>query len=244
VDRLLDLTGRAEATHFWFRGFRRFVTPVLADIAGGRRDLRILDCGCGTGHNLMLLRPYGHGMGFDLSSGGLVLARARVDALAQANIAHIPFATGSFDLVTCFDVMQCVPEDREAVREVARVARPGGSVVLTMAAFNLLRGDHAEVWGEVRRYTRSTARALVEQSGLRVERISYHFASTLPLMLVVRLAQRWLRPYRGLRDDSDIAVPSPPVNALLTGVLSAEGAVSRVVPMPFGSSLLVVARKP
>ena len=52
----LELTSRAEATHFWFRGFREFVTPVVRELSGGRRDLRIIDCGCGTGHNIRLLQ--------------------------------------------------------------------------------------------------------------------------------------------------------------------------------------------
>ncbi len=243
MDRLLELTGQAEAAHFWFRGFRWFVTPALAAAAGGRSDLRILDCGCGTGHNLELLRPYGRGMGFDLSSGGLDLARSRVGPLARADVTHIPFASERFDLVTCFDVVQCVPDDAEAVREMARVVRPGGRVVLTMAAFDVLRGDHAAVWGEVRRYTRASARQLLEQAGLRVERVAFHFTATLPLMLAVRVAQRWLRPYRGLRDDTDISVPAAPINLALSGLLKIEAMLSRRVPMPVGSSLLVVARK-
>jgi ubiquinone/menaquinone biosynthesis C-methylase UbiE len=243
VSRLLNLTGQAEATHFWFEGFRRFVGPVLADIADGRRDLRVLDCGCGTGHNLGLLRPYGRAFGFDLSSGGLALARERGRCLARADVTQVPFVTESFDIVTSFDVMQCVPDDRQAVREMARVTKPGGAVVLTVAAFNALRGDHAEAWGEVRRYTVATARQLVEQAGLRVDRATYHFATTFPLMLAVRVAQRRLRPYRDLRDDTDIAVPAAPVNAVLASLLRAEAAVSRHVPMPFGSSVLVVGRK-
>ncbi len=243
MDRLLDLTERAQATHFWFRGFRLFVTPALAAVAAGRRDLRILDCGCGTGHNLELLRPYGRGIGFDLASAGLELARARVGPLARADVTHVPFASGSFDLVTCFDVVQCVPQDHEAVREMARVTRRGGSVVLTMAALDMVRGDHAAVWGEVRRYTRASARQLLEQAGLRVERVTFHFAATLPLMLAVRVAQRWLRPYRGLRDDTDITVPAAPINAALTIALRIEAAIASRVPMPVGSSLLVVARK-
>ena len=69
------------------------------------------------------------------------------------------------------------------------------------------------------------------------------FASLVPLMVVTRGVQRLTRPYRGVRDDTDITIPSAPVNAVLTGLLRAEAALAHRVEMPFGSSLLVVARK-
>ena len=120
----------------------------------------------------------------------------------------MPFAADTFDLVTSFDMLQCIPTDREAVREMARVVKPGGAVVISMAALPILHGDHSEVWREYRRYTRATARALAEQAGLRVERVSYMFASLVPLMIVTRGVQRLTRPYRGVRDDTDITIPA------------------------------------
>jgi SAM-dependent methyltransferase len=244
MDDLLELTGRAEATHFWFRGFRKFVAPIIDDLAGGRRNLRLLDCGCGTGHNLALLRPYGDAMGFDLTGGGAAAAHAAGHRVARGDITAIPFATGHFDIATSFDVMQCVAGDVEAVKEMARVVRPGGAVVLTVAALEALRGDHAEAWHEVRRYTPRSARNLVETAGLRAERVSFLFASLFPLMLGVRSVQRLLRPFRDLRADTDIGVPSAPINAALTALVSAEAALLHRVPMPVGSSLLIVGRKP
>jgi len=244
MDDLLELTGRAEATHFWFRGFRQFVSPLIAHLANGRRDLRLIDCGCGTGHNLRLLAPYGRAVGFDLTVGGSVATRRSGRPAARADITRIPFASGLFDLATSFDVLQCVEADEAAIREMARIIKPGGVVVLTVAALDVLRGDHAEAWREARRYTPSSATRLIEQAGLRAERVSYMFASTFPLMFAVRTAQRMLRPYRALRPDTDIAVPFAPVNALLTAVVSAEALIARRLPMPIGSSLLVVGRKP
>lgn len=245
MEQLLELTEQVQSTHFWFQGFRRFMAPVFASVAGGRTDLRILDCGCGTGHNVPMLQPYGEVYGFDLTFGGLARAKSRTRALVCADTVRVPFADRSFDLVTSFDMLQSVPDDGEALREMARVLEPGGALVFTAAAMDILRGDHSEAWKEVRRYTRSSARAATEKAGLRVERVSYLFGTLAPLILTARLAQR----VRRLSHDTsttrtDLGVPAAPVNAALAALLRAEAALAPRFSLPFGSSVLVVARKP
>jgi ubiquinone/menaquinone biosynthesis C-methylase UbiE len=241
---LLELTARAEATHFWFHGFRMYVAPAIQEIVAGRRNLRIIDCGCGTGFNLKtLLMPHGRVFGFDLVPDGFRRARTVGRPLVRADIQHIPFASASFDLATSFDVIQSVPDDRAALREMARLLKPGGHVVLNVTAMDLLRGDHSDVWGELRRYTPERAARVVEAAGLDVVRISYVFGSLLPLMLGVRTLQRLLRVFREPQGDSDLAVPPAPVNALLTALVGAEAAIARRFTIPFGSSLMIVARK-
>jgi SAM-dependent methyltransferase len=246
MDDLLDLTSRVETTHFWFRAFRRFVAPAIAEIAAGQHDLYLLDCGCGTGHNLAtLLRPYGFAFGFDLTPAGLVHARAAGLRLARADMAHIPFQSGRFDLVTSFDVLQYIPDDAGVMKEIARVIKPGGGLVVTAAALDLLRGGHAGTWPEVRRYTTARLQSIVEGAGLKVRHLTYLFATLFPAMLAVRFSAR----RRGGSSDPpssdwEMQVPAAPINATLTGMLAIEAAVSRRIPMPVGSSVLAVAVKP
>ncbi|MBI2187804.1 MAG: class I SAM-dependent methyltransferase [Acidobacteria bacterium] len=242
---LLALTAAAEATHFWFHGFRAYIRPVIQQIAGGRRDLRILDGGCGTGYNMrVLLAPHGRAFGFDMHVDAMRRARAAGRPLVRANMEQIPFASGSFDVVTSFDVMQSVHDDRRAMRELARVLKPGGHLVLNVTALDFMGGDHGDVWGELRRYTPTRARRLLAQAGLEPIRISFLFGSLLPLMLAVRVWQRIQRLWRTPHGDEDLIVPSPPINALLTALVRGEAALTRRVPIPFGSSLMIVARKP
>ena len=244
MDPLLDLTSRVESTHFWFRGFRGFVAPAIAEMAGGRRDLHLLDCGCGTGHNLAtLLRPYGHAFGFDLTPAGLAHGRRAGLALARADMRAIPFHSSRFDLVTSFDVMQYVGDDYAVLREIARVLKPGGGLVMTASALDILRGGHAGTWPEVRRYTTGRMRSVVESAGLQVRRLTYLFATLFPAMLAVRALRRDATSPDG-EGDWEMSIPPAPVNAALTSMLGIEAAVSRLVPMPVGSSVLVVARKP
>jgi SAM-dependent methyltransferase len=240
---LLELTSRVEAQHFWFQGFRAFVAPLIAAAAAGRRNLRAIDCGCGTGHNLALHAPFGQVFGFDLTPGGLGLAQRSGRPLARADITRIPFRSGSFDLLTSFDVLQSVEDDAQALREMARVLRPGGAAIITAAALHLLRGGHAAEWPEHRRYTRRRLRQSVERAGLTVERDAYLFGSLFPMMLAVRALRRRVDG-DAPGDDWEMHVPAAPVNAMLAGMLRVEAALTRRMSLaPVGSSVLVVAKK-
>jgi SAM-dependent methyltransferase len=248
VDRLLEATARAERDHFWFRGFRRFVSPMLDRAAAGRRDLRLLDCGCGTGTNLrVLLEPYGRAWGFDLTWTGLQFARVSgVTRVAQASAAAIPYPSAAFDIVTSFDVLYCLPDqiEREAIREMWRVLRPGGAAIINVAAMEILRGNHSVLSAELRRYSRAGLRERLERAGFRVERMTYTNAALFPVMLTVRGVQRMMGLAPEREAECEITVPPGPVNAALGALLAVEAGVVRAVPMPFGSSLLCLARKP
>ena len=247
MDRLLELTYRAEQSHFWFRGFRQYMKPALARATQGVRSPRILDCGCGTGSNLEMLRPYGDAVGFDLTRIGPEFAKAHGHRVAQASISDIPFLSGTFDLVTSFDVFQTLPDavEQSAIVEISRVLKPGGWVLLHVAALEMLHGKHSVLSEETRRYTRQSLRTLVESADLRIQRLTFDHFSLLPMMLPVRIWHR-LTAKDGVvqAGEGEITVPVAPVNALLTALVSLEALALRAVDMPIGSSLMCLARKP
>jgi ubiquinone/menaquinone biosynthesis C-methylase UbiE len=243
MDRLLDATARAERDHFWFRGFRRFVSPLLHAATAGRADLRILDCGCGTGNNLRMLRKYGRAAGIDITFSGLAYARRRGERLvARASATTLPFSDESFDLVTSFDVIYAFGDEMAAaaLSEISRVLTPGGHLILNVAALPILRGNHSVLGGEVQRYTRRGLRTHLERAGFHIERLTYTNAAILPLVAGVRFAQR----LAGHRESNlEMTVPPAPVNVALSGLLALEALALRLIDMPLGSSLLTLARK-
>ena len=244
MDRLLDATARAERRHFWFRGFRQFVTPLLNRAAAGRAPRRSLDCGCGTGHNLRLLRSYGPAFGIDLAFSGLAYARTLGERqVARASVLTLPFSAESFDLVTSFDLIYAFDDNLvgTALGEMFRVLVPGGHLVLNTAALPVLRGNHSVLGGEVQRYTKAGLRSHLILAGFDILRLTYTNATILPLVAAIRLAQR-LKGHR--ESGTEITVPWTPINAVLSSLLAAEAMAVRVVDMPLGSSLLTLAQKP
>lgn len=247
MDRLLEATYHCEQAHFWWFGFRRFVTPLVEEATAGLGDVRILDCGCGTGANLRLLGRYGRAWGFDLSPTGLEFARAYGQTrVARASITDIPFPDATFDLVTAFDVLYSLSEEQEAksTSEMLRVLKPGGTLIVNVAALSILRGNHAVFGAEIRRSTRRRLRRVLTGGGFTVERLTYTNASLFPLMLAVRTVQRLTGLATPEEAGTDVVIPPRPINAVLKGMLALEAGALRVLDMPIGSSLLALARRP
>ena len=246
MDRLLEATYRVEQSHFWWIGLRSFVAPLAERAVEGIEHPRILDCGCGTGANLAMLSGYGTAFGFDLSRWGLDYARDYGQRrIANASITHIPFGESTFDLVTAFDVLYSLSEDAEAqaAAEMHRVLRPGGRIIVNVAALSILRGNHSIFGSEVRRSTRRRLRRVLTRAGFEVERLTYTNASLFPLMLAVRTVQRMTGLATPEEAGTDVVLPPAPINATLAALVRLEARMLRVTDMPIGSSLLAVGKK-
>lgn len=247
MEYLLRATANAEKRHFWYRGFRAFVTPLLRYATAGRSNIQLLDCGCGTGANLAWLGTFGRVYGFDLTAIGLQIAREGGRArVARATVTAVPFPTAFFDIVTSFDVLYALDDDnlRTAIAEMYRVLKPGGFAIVNVAAMEMLRGDHSVLGHEVRRFSSDELRKWLTAGGLDIVRLTY---TNITLFVPLALVRAWQR-FRGLRAESegvgDFSVPPAPVNALMKGLLLLESAWIRRFDAPVGSSLLCLARKP
>jgi SAM-dependent methyltransferase len=234
-----------EETHWWYRGMRRIVFALLDQFYARGGSLEILDAGCGAGGNLVHLQAYGRVTGFDYSARAVGYAAARhSDRLARASVTELPYADGSFNLVTSFDVIVCaeVRSDEDALAEFARVLRPGGRLLLRVAALPALRGPHDTIVHGVRRYTAPRLRARLVGAGLEPERLTYANSLLAPAIFAQRQLQN-VAVRLGRRPASDVGEVAEPLNGILAGMLGLEARWLEHGSLPLGVSLIAVARK-
>ncbi|MCC7360382.1 MAG: class I SAM-dependent methyltransferase [Anaerolineales bacterium] len=237
-DRIAQLEGR----HWWYRGMQAIAAGWLAQWVWPRLAPRprLLDAGCGTGGALRWLSAQAQVTGLDLHPLALQYAAGAGQPLARGSVTALPFARDSFDVVTCFDVLYhaAVPDDIAALRELARVLRPGGWLLLRVPAYNWLRGAHDRQVHTRTRYTRAGLQARLLAAGLEVRRLSYAGLWLLPPAIVRRRGQSRTTA------NSDVTLPPAAVNRAGEALLRAEGWWLRRATLPAGLSLLALARCP
>lgn len=235
--RMADLEG----VQWWYAGMRRIARALLTPLLpGGAEGRRILDAGCGTGWNLQDLSIFGDTYGVDLSPLAVITTRRRGGRVAQGNLLGLPYASSSFDVVTSFDVLYhaWIEDDAQAVRELARVLKPGGLMLLKTPALKILWGAHDEAVHSRHRYTRGELESLLEGAGLTLVRSTYANSLLFPVLLSRRFLDRALN-----RHGSDVALLPPPLERLFYRLLAVEAGLVRVFNLPIGASVFAVARK-
>jgi SAM-dependent methyltransferase len=227
-----------EDTHWWFRSKRTLVLSLLGRYGalGGPG----LDVGCGAGGTLAVLATQGAWVGVDADPAALRLSRRRGLAhLAGGGAEALPFREGTFAACLCLDLLyhRNVVSESGALRECHRVLRAGGLLLVTDSAFKWLRSAHDEAVHTARRYTRRELVERVRTAGFTPLLASYAYCLVFPAIAAVRLARR------GAGGGSDIFSLPRPLNTALLGVQAVERALLRLGSLPFGSSVVLVARK-
>lgn len=231
----IDAILAGDERHWWYRGRRRVLHAEL-DRVELAPDARILDAGCGSGRMLDDLRARGTVVGIDADAGAVAATRLRGHAARRCAIERMPFADASFDLVTCLDVIEHTPDDRRTLRELRRVTRPGGTLVVTVPAYQALWSAHDVVNGHYRRYRVPELRAAAQEAGWCHLRDSYFNALLLGPAAVVRLTRRRSGADSG---RSELGLTPGWLNGLLEWPLRVEAAMLRGgARLPFGLSLM------
>jgi SAM-dependent methyltransferase len=242
MDRDYELqTHRAEDRHWWYRGRRVVIERVVEDLRLPARA-QILDAGCGSGRNMVELARHGAVTGVELSQTSACLARERrAGEVVEGSVLEMPFEEGRFDLAASLDVIEHLEDDVVALRELRRVVKPGGSLLVTVPAYQWLWSGHDEVNHHHRRYTRRSLQRAGEQAGWQQVRTTYFNSLLLPAAILLRVLDRFSR--KTTESSLDLWVPPAPLNWLLERPLTLEATlIARGGRIPAGLSLLAVFR--
>jgi SAM-dependent methyltransferase len=242
MDRDYELqTHQAEDRHWWYRGRRKVLERVVEDLRLPARA-RILDAGCGSGRNMVELARHGTVTGVELADASVSLARERgAGEVIAGSVLEMPFEADSFDLAASLDVIEHLEDDLAALRELRRVVAPGGSLLVTVPAYQWLWSGHDEINHHFRRYTRRSLQRAGEEAGWHQVRTTYFNSLLLPAAILLRVLDRFSR--KTTESSLDLWVPPEPMNWLLERPLQLEaGLIGRGGRIPAGLSLLAVFR--
>ncbi len=238
---------RVEDTHWWFRGRRSIIRSVLSQL-----DLPpqsgILDAGSGTGGNLAMLSAFGHVYAMEMDAEARDLAEKRgIVKLEDGELpGRIPFGEQQFDLAVMFDVLEHIEQDFSSLSAIRGRLTPKGYLLLTVPAFEALWSSHDAIHYHKRRYSLAPLRRLVERAGYKVVRASYINFWLFPLIALMRVLDHVTgNRLLGHKPDgnAELSIPPKPVNWLLEKTFASEAKLIRGMRLPFGVSIILLARK-
>jgi SAM-dependent methyltransferase len=243
--RLMSAMLELDDRHWWYRGRRRIIRAELDRLALAP-GAHVLDAGCGSGRTLEELAPYGEVSGIELDPAAAEVARARGQGDVRiGRLEELPWEDACFDLITCLDVIEHTPDDRVTLRELRRVSKPGGFLLVTVPAYQGLWSMHDVANHHYRRYSRGRLRTAASEAGWRVVRMTSFNGLLLGPAAAVRLAER-----RRLRQPNgeykpELTIGPEWLNAVLEQPLRLEARwLARGRTMPAGLSLLAVLENP
>lgn len=232
-DRMAEIDQR----HWWYRARREILAALIARRIALPANPRLLEVGCGTGHNLDMLKRFGRVDATELDGAARALASRRLGhAVLDSSLPGLEgVPDGSYDLIAILDVLEHVDEDRASLVSMARKLRRGGHILITVPAFPWMWSAHDVVNHHKRRYTKPGLRAVIEAAGLKVETISWFNSLLFPLAATARLAGRLTG-----KEDSDDKLPPAPVNRLFETLFGLERYAIGRMPFPPGVSLVAI----
>lgn len=236
--RVYDRMAEHDSTHWWYRARRDILADYLSREGKLPKHARILEIGCGTGHNLPMLAQFGTVDAIEIDPAARGIASQRLGKpVGEAPLPGLPGVPDShYDLIAVLDVVEHIEDDVAALRAMRARLAPGGKILITVPAHQWMWSAHDVVNHHHRRYSKATLEKAIEAAGLRPRKLGYFNSLLFPLAAGARLAGRITG-----RDDSDDSPPPPLVNKLFEGIFRLERHLIGRLPMPPGVSIVTLA---
>ena len=239
MDRIVyDRMAAHDSTHWWYRARRDILADYLTREAGLPKDARILEIGCGTGHNLPMLAGFGRVEAIEIDPAARAIAGERLgQAVGDAPLPALSgVERGAYDLIAVLDVVEHIEADVAALAAMRERLAPGGKILITVPAHQWMWSAHDVVNHHHRRYSKATLAGAIRGAGLVPRKLGYFNSLLFPLAAAARVAGRLTG-----RDDSDDSPPPRPLNALFETIFRLERHLVGRVPMTPGVSIVTLA---
>ncbi len=239
MDRIVyDRMAAHDSTHWWYRARRDILADYLGRYGAVPKGAKILEIGCGTGHNLPMLGAFGDVDAIEIDPAAREIASARLGKPVGAS--PLPDLTGvepgSYDLVAVLDVVEHIDDDVAALKAMARVLKPGGKILITVPAHQWMWSAHDVVNHHKRRYSKGTLLAALEKAGLKWRKLRWFNSLLFPVAVAARFAGKLMG-----KDDSDDSPPPAVLNRAFEAIFGLERHLLGRLPMPPGLSIIVLA---
>lgn len=228
-----------ESKHWWHISKRRAVRKLIKKY-NPLKNPKILDIGCGTGKNMKELKKLGTVYGLDRSSEALKFCRKRgLKLLTRGTAEETNLKTNSFDIITMLDVLEHT-DDKKTLIEMGRILKKDGIIILTVPAYPWLWSKWDEILHHKKRYTINILKEILVASNFNPIKITYLYSFLiLPLLIIRKIKQNISKDFY----QSDFKLSSPLFNFLLNNLSKFEFLLAENFYIPFGTSILLVAKK-
>ncbi len=230
-----------ENSYWWHVGRKSIISQQLKKL-GLKGNPKILNIGCGTGGMIPLFEQYGQVTNVDVSGEAIAFCKKLgYKNTIKYNGHKLPFKSSSFDMVVATDVLEHIEDDSGALKEWARVLRPNGHLLITVPAYQWLWSEHDESLHHHRRYTASQLHSKLNRQGYKVIKRSYAISFSFPLIVGYRLLNSLGGKDKSNKDSGYVILPTP-INGFFINLLKLEAQVLKYANLPFGTSIIIIAK--
>lgn len=234
-----------EKSYWWHRGRLSLLDVLIKDYLNRSGEgIKILEIGCGTGEVTKFLSHYGTVTALDISPEAINFARERGikdTILGDVNQIDLSPFRERFDLIVALDVLEHIQDDVETIRRVQQMLKSGGYFIVCVPAYKFLWSEHDEALHHKRRYHSFEIMKKLKDGGFKIVKKTYFVTFAFPVIAIYRILSNFIGR-SAYPQTSYIYLPKV-LNELMIKVLKIETFLTRLISLPFGSTITVVVKK-